>query len=1135
MRIRDLVNRSLLYYWRSHLAVIAGVAVAVAVLAGALLVGASVRASLRQLVVNRLGATDEVIAAPGFFRTQLASELQTQGAFSGTYEGAIPLISIEGIVTHDENRRRAGAVQIYGISDTFFAFHGQSGVSVPSGESVLISPGLAAELGAAPGEHLLLRIEKPSAIPVESLHGRKEDLGITLRTTVDSVLPVDSLGEFSLRPQQTAVRAVFLPLQRLQRNLEQDGRANTILLTRRKSGAPNEASLAAARSALNAVVTLDDIGLRTRMLEVAGCLSLESASAVINDQTAQRARKAAELSGLEPSPVLTYLANALRIGERRIPYSLVTALAPPDYARLKGASPSKLEHPLLLNDWAARDLGAKPSQPISMDYYVWREEGQLGTASADFEVDAIIPLSGSANDRDYAPEYPGITEAKSLADWDPPFPVDLSLVRPRDEEYWERYRTTPKAFIALADGERLWRTRYGSLTSLRLFPKAGTDLKSAHATFVREMRASMDALAVGFSLYSARDQGLAASSGATDFGEYFTYFSFFIVASALLLAALFFRLGIEQRLREIGILKAIGFPSAAIRNLFLREAAVIAIVGSAIGAFGALLYAWFMIYGLRTWWVGAVGTTALRLHVSPWPLAIGVAGGILTAVICIGLTLRSLTSVTPRSLLSGSAVNSDGGVAPRRGSGLKSGRFRGSFALLVGAVAGIAGFGMLGAAGYRLIGEGAGFFGAGSLILIAILMFLTHWLRSEQGIRLGGHGWWAISKLGFRNAWFRPGRSVLCIALVGAATFIIVSVGAFRRDGSSDSFEPKSGTGGYELIGESLLPIVHNTNSEEGRESLNLGSSSKELAGVEFARFRLRPGDDASCLNLYQPRNPRILGASPEFIRGARFSFQSSLAASNEERENPWLLIAGSSAGEAVPVIADANSLTYALHLKVGDEMVISGDDGNALRLRVVGALSDSVLQGELIMSEENFVRHFPKEEGFRFFLIDVPSGKSESVLAFLEEHLSDFGFDVTETQSRLAGFHEVENTYLSTFQSLGGLGLLLGTIGLAAVLIRNVIERRRELALLRAVGYRSQHFAIMVIAENLFLLVAGLATGFTCAMIAVLPAFLGREGHFPVDAVLLLVLVMSTGLVSSVFAVLSLLRTPLLPALRGE
>ena len=157
--------------------------------------------------------------------------------------------------------------------------------------------------------------------------------------------------------------------------------------------------------------------------------------------------------------------------------------------------------------------------------------------------------------------------------------------------------------------------------------------------------------------------------------------------------------------------------------------------------------------------------------------------------------------------------------------------------------------------------------------------------------------------------------------------------------------------------------------------------------------------------------------------------------------------------------------------LKLGDDFVLNRETG-PVRLRLVGALSDSIFQSELVMAEKNFLRLFPEQEGYRFFLIDTPAGAESSVVAAtLEDRLSDFGFDVVPTSERLANFHRVENTYLSTFQMLGGLGLLLGTLGMAAVLLRNVLERRRELALLRAVGYNSSHFTLMVVAENALLL----------------------------------------------------------------
>ena len=87
---------------------------------------------------------------------------------------------------------------------------------------------------------------------------------------------------------------------------------------------------------------------------------------------------------------------------------------------------------ITLNEWAARDLAAKLGDTITLDYYVWKSEGRLDTAAAEFRVAQILPISGAVADRRLAPDYPGITESDSLHDWDPPFPLDLSRIRPID-------------------------------------------------------------------------------------------------------------------------------------------------------------------------------------------------------------------------------------------------------------------------------------------------------------------------------------------------------------------------------------------------------------------------------------------------------------------------------------------------------------------------------------------------------------------------------------------------------------------------------------------------------------------------------------------------------------------------------
>ncbi|MBO0799457.1 MAG: ABC transporter permease, partial [Blastocatellia bacterium] len=483
MRTSSLIKDNLSYYWRTNLAVIIGVATAVSVLAGALLVGDSVRASLRDLALARLGRSDFVVTAHGFFREALAGDLQADQQFATAFDAACPLVALEGVVTRDgENGKssRAAGVQVYGVDDRFWKFHGVD-LKSPADNDVLLSRPLAQELGARTGDTIILRIEKPSGIPAESLHGRKDDLGRTIRFTMREALPASSLGEFSLRPQQGSVRALFVPLRKLQRNIEQEGKANVILLSSHQDHAVGD-SLKIAEKILREKFTLADLGLKVRILSEQNALALESESAVIGDSTAETVKEQARKANFRTVSILTYLVNAMRIGDKSVPYSLVTAIDPEVLSEAIKDNPRGEEDSvpvIVLNDWAARDLGARVGETIELEYYLWADGGRLVTAKHLFRVGGIVPLAGFADDRNYAPDYPGITDTESLADWDPPFPIDLRRVRSQDEAYWKRYRTTPKAFIPLSDGQNLWSSRYGKLTSIRIIPPEGSDLAAA--------------------------------------------------------------------------------------------------------------------------------------------------------------------------------------------------------------------------------------------------------------------------------------------------------------------------------------------------------------------------------------------------------------------------------------------------------------------------------------------------------------------------------------------------------------------------------------------------------------------------------------------------------------------------------
>jgi len=1114
MRLRSLVLRSLVHYRRSNAAVVLGVAVAVAVLAGALLVGRSVRTSLRALAEQRIGRTEIALVGTRLFDESLAGRLAS-GA-----DHAAPVLSVRAVAIEPGSGRRAAPVEVWGVDERFWRFHGL--VAPPLGaRETLLSPALAQELGADAGTSILLRAEGAQELPGSTLFGRRDEPGRALRLRVAGVRETEALGEFSLRPRQDAGRVLFVPLHTLQATFGREGRVNLVL------AAGEDKPALEARLARE--VTLGDVGLRLREVEPGRAWSLEGDDALVDDSVVQAAGTAAADAGLTPSASLVYLANELRVGSASIPYSLVAAVDDGMWQRLEPRAPTAGSQgqltPILLNDWTARELGARVGAELVMHYYVWLEEGRIETRRAAFRVAGIMPIAGAAADRELVPDYPGITRAARLADWDPPFDVDLSRIEPRDEAYWQRHGTTPKAWLPLAAGQALWGHRLGRTTSLRLRVDAagpapgGTGTPTSGdlpAAFTRGLLERLPPASRGLVVDDVRARALEAARGATDFGQYFVYFSFFLVTAALLLAGLFFRFGVEQRLGEVGLLRAIGFPEARLRRLFLAEASLLSGLGALLGMAGAVGYAGLMMHGLRTTWVDAVGTRELTLALGAPELALGALGGIAAALFAVALTLGGLRRRSVRSLLARAAQPWTASRGSRRPA----------WALGLGVLAAL----LLAAAGLGQLGATAAFFGAGAALLGACLLLVSAWLAGDRR-RAPAAGPAGLVALGFRQAAFRPGRSVLAVALVAFAAFVIVSVGAFRHAGPPDT-GPHSETGGFTLIARSVLPLHHDPASSEGSAVLGL-DGTPQLAAARLVRFRMKPGEDASCLNLYRPERPTVIAPSSTFLAEGRFAFQKSLAETGEEKANPWLLLERDAQDGAIPVIADAGALAYVLHRGLGESFAL-GDSG--VRVRVVAALRPGLLQSELITGERHFQAAFPEAEGFRFFLVETEPGRESAVAEALESRLADFGFDAETAASRLAAFHRVENTYIATFQTLGALGLLLGTLGIGAVLVRNAFEQRRELALLRAVGYRARHVRTMVLAETAFLLLLGLAVGTGAALVAIAPG-LAERATLPALAPVLLLLaaVAVAGLVVSRVAASAVLRLPVLESLRSE
>jgi putative ABC transport system permease protein len=365
---------------------------------------------------------------------------------------------------------------------------------------------------------------------------------------------------------------------------------------------------------------------------------------------------------------------------------------------------------------------------------------------------------------------------------------------------------------------------------------------------------------------------------------------------------------------------------------------------------------------------------------------------------------------------------------------------------------------------------------------------------------------------------------------------LIASIGVFRLESSDAIRRRSSGTGGFALIGESTIPIVHDLNAREGRDFFGL--DDKDLDGVRVVPVRVRDGEDASCLNLNRAQVPRLLGVRPEML-AERHAFTFVQATKGTDPQQGWQLLKQRLPDGAVPAVGDAASIQWALGKKIGDTLPYTDERGRHFRLRLVGAVANSILQGSLIIAEDPFLERFPSESGYRLFLVDVQPhqpARMEQVAASLSRAAQDYGMELTQAARRLAAFNAVQNTYLNTFQVLGGLGLLLGSVGLGVVVLRNVLERRGELALLLAVGFRARALRWLVLSEHGGLLLLGLVIGILSALVAVLPTVLSPASQLPVRSL--------TGTLGAVFVSGALwtwlathlaLRGKLLDALRDE
>lgn len=1207
--LTTLIWRSLTGFRALHFALAAGIAAATAVIIGALVVGDSVRGSLKALVIERLGHIQSAMVSQRFFDPAMLAG-GTKGLGPIEYQ-LVPLIvlpssaveiqgtGIQGTGIQGTGGMQRAQVQVLGTPQEFWQ-HASTSDALKNvqlaPDEVALNSALADELGARVGDEVTIRLPKGSGVPADSPLGRRDDASANLpRQRVAIILPNHSLADIDFRAGQQTTRNVFVPLAGLQDALQQPNKVNAAVAVSSKEGGRlslSEAQLLCDQINARILPTLTDFGLKvtrqTRLFpdESIGETSADTSAitddkptdaASANQNDTQSAASPPEkvfdyyqvtseqliiddlsqrllmqaFQSLQPQRAISYLINEIQVISPegvelspKVTYSIAVGLE-----NWETAFNAKLDQELFrqqrpgtcgVNSWLAKRLGIEPGSILRVWFFKPETiEGREVETTQDFTVAGIVPVTEpskgyvrnrparfnrpptAANDPDLTPVVPGITDEDSISNWDLPFKLTREIPK-EDDDYWQDYRLTPKIFLRYSNAVRYFGSRFGNATAIRI-----------DATNVQQAQLNEDALrqkaaeamlhakaALGLQLLPIRQLQLQAASGTTPFDGLFLALSFFVIVAALMLVALLFRLSIEQRANQWGVLLASGFSHGRVRSLLLRESFVVVLLGVLMGILLGLAYARVMIAGLETWWVGAVSGSFLNFHFTVRSLAIGCAVGAVASFVTILWSLRRLNRKAPLDLLRGRWDTASVGSDQQNKVALA-----------------IAGFLAFGAIGLLILGatqtgmaQAGSFFGCGMLLLASALVATAYMLKQQTHSRprTARPGLWSIAWLALtRNPW----RSVLTIGLLSVASFLIASMSIFQ-------IAPNlQGSGGFELMAESSLPIYRDLGATRAREEVLSTADFNILRTATILSFRARLGEDASCNNLYKVAQPTVLGVPDSLAQqqitaseGRRFQW----AAGNDSSESPWQTLGQVSSGaedDPVPVVMDLNTAAWSLHQGASLNAITKVQfEDRVIHFRTVGLLSNSVMQGKLLISEYNFMRLFPDINGYRFFLIHDEEKDMHTLSTALENGWSDEGLDATSTQEALAKLLAVQNTYISAFQAIGALGLLLGTIGLAVVQVRSVLERRHELALMQAVGFSRSRIAQLLLCESIVLLAGGMVVGILAAVIAIVPFMLSANSQASVlEPLIMLAIVLAVGLLASFLAIVTALKQPIL------
>ena len=1039
--------RAISFYWRIYLCVGLAAAITCSLITGSLLLGDSLEHSLRKESLSRIGAIAHGLSVRDH---TLSSSLPKK--LSQTLQVSVAgAIRKEGNATTAEGSKLVPAMALWGVDEEFAALSESPDFWKIGPGEVVLNTRLQNRLKVSAGDEIIVRISRQGEMPAESPMARSENLPRALRLKVAKQAPKNTLADFQLNRSALPPNNAFVDLKWLQEELETPNRINLMLLGGAKASSLKEKRL---YSALRESWEIADMGLSIGPLEGSPNHQLRSARVFLE---APLVREISRLIG-EKKGSFTWFSYGAKAGPEKSPYLFASAR---EASNLKAGEADILE-------WLAEDLKIKEGDSLILRYPAFNETKGVLEKEKQLRVRQVLPMEAPWLAPELMPKFPGLHDAQSCREWKPGVDIELTSIRDKDEAFWKKYRGAPKVFISMREAEALWSNPFGLRTSFLI-------TASEKKKLMAELPGNIDPEELGLHFKNIKKHALESSKPANDLGMLFLGFGFVLISAALLLAGMIFAFGIHWRREEFLTLRALGYSWNQIRVQLFHEGSWCALIGSCIGVLGGMGCAMLLLNALATRWRTLVGSTSLEFHGSASSMILGFLASLTVSGLAIFLATRQLERKEN---------------AKERASA-KTRKSSSSYILPLGLLA-------LSILWLFVSGHSSAIhaFGSAILVFVALITLLQGILSKDQRHRSAPLR--SIGDLALKYLSRNPSRSITTIAIVASGCFLVVAVAANRHDPLAEIGNRAGGTGGFTYYAETALPIYGHPNINQDWSPYGL--TKQDLKNTEILSFREKPGDDASCLNQGSARNPGFLGAPWQKLAQIKaFSARSSL---EPETQSPWHLLMPRENELEIPVLGDEATLYWGLGLQTGDTLDIHDERGIQRKLRVVATLSSGILQGRLILSEEAFAQLFPSQAGYKVFLINATGAPNQKLQKTLNASLNDHGFSIMPAWKRLALFQNIENTYLSIFQALGFLGLGLGCLGVAVLLLYNVITRREDLSILRSMGYGQRSLLFLLTIEHLALLCTGIFIGALAGSFAAAHALSSPGNPVPLGAI---------------------------------